>query len=108
VLTSFVDSRKVARPPDHRSVDLGSPPRCSADISNRERDHDMRGMDCVGPVPIERDEPVFHAPWGALLAMHAIGFYGIGSLGSDARAPSATAAAGSDRENFPIRVSFRA
>jgi nitrile hydratase beta subunit len=25
--------------------------------------HDMGGMDGFGPIPIERDEPVFHAPW---------------------------------------------
>jgi hypothetical protein len=25
--------------------------------------HDMGGMQGMGPVPYEKDEPVFHAPW---------------------------------------------
>lgn len=40
--------------------------------------HDMGGMDGFGPIPIERDEPVFHAPWeGRVYAMNtAIGAWG--------------------------------
>ena len=34
--------------------------------------HDMGGMDGVGPIPIERDEPVFHAEWeGRLYAINS-------------------------------------
>ena len=25
--------------------------------------HDIGGMDNIGPVPIEKDEPVFHGDW---------------------------------------------
>jgi len=54
--------------------------------------HDLGGMDGFGPVRIERDEPVFHAPWeGRVWAMNAtttargkwnidIGRFGIESL----------------------------
>ena len=40
--------------------------------------HDMGGMDGCGPIPIERDEPVFHAPWeGRVYAMNtAVGVWG--------------------------------
>ena len=40
--------------------------------------HDMGGMDGFGPIPIERDEPVFHAPWeGRVYAMNtAVGVWG--------------------------------
>ena len=40
--------------------------------------HDMGGMDGFGPLPIERDEPVFHAPWeGRVYAMNtAVGVWG--------------------------------
>ena len=32
--------------------------------------HDMGGMHGFGPVPREKDEPVFHAPWeGRVYAM---------------------------------------
>jgi nitrile hydratase subunit beta len=35
--------------------------------------HDMGGMDGFGPIPIERDEPVFHAKWeGRLYAMNSV------------------------------------
>jgi nitrile hydratase beta subunit len=34
--------------------------------------HDMGGMDGFGPIPIERDEPVFHAPWEARMYAIAI------------------------------------
>jgi nitrile hydratase len=27
--------------------------------------HDMGGMHDMGPIPIEKNEPVFHAPWEA-------------------------------------------
>ena len=34
--------------------------------------HDMGGMDGFGPIPIEQDEPVFHAPWeGRVWALNA-------------------------------------
>ena len=40
--------------------------------------HDMGGMDGFGPIPIERDEPVFHAPWeGRVWALNAA----LGALG---------------------------
>ena len=40
--------------------------------------HDMGGMDGFGPIPIEVDEPVFHAPWeGRMWAMNAA----LGALG---------------------------
>jgi hypothetical protein len=33
--------------------------------------HDMGGMHGMGPIPYERDEPVFHAPWeGRVYAMN--------------------------------------
>jgi nitrile hydratase len=40
--------------------------------------HDMGGMDGFGKVEVERDEPVFHAPWeGRVLAMQrAMGYAG--------------------------------
>ena len=40
--------------------------------------HDMGGMDGFGPIPIERDEPVFHAPWeGRVYAINtAVGAWG--------------------------------
>ncbi len=40
--------------------------------------HDMGGMDGFGKVEVEKDEPVFHAPWeGRVLAMQrAMGFAG--------------------------------
>jgi nitrile hydratase subunit beta len=40
--------------------------------------HDMGGMDGFGRVEVERDEPVFHAPWeGRVLAMQrAMGYAG--------------------------------
>jgi nitrile hydratase subunit beta len=40
--------------------------------------HDMGGLDGFGKVEVERDEPVFHAPWeGRVLAMQrAMGFAG--------------------------------
>ena len=40
--------------------------------------HDMGGMDGFGPIPIERDEPVFHAEWeGRLYAINnAMGAWG--------------------------------
>jgi nitrile hydratase beta subunit len=40
--------------------------------------HDMGGMDGFGPIPIERDEPVFHAEWeGRLYAINsAVGAWG--------------------------------
>ncbi len=40
--------------------------------------HDMGGMDGFGPIPIEEDEPVFHAPWeGRVWAMNtALGAWG--------------------------------
>lgn len=40
--------------------------------------HDMGGMDGFGPIPIERDEPVFHGEWeGRVYAMNtAIGAWG--------------------------------
>ena len=40
--------------------------------------HDMGGMDGFGPIPIEHDEPVFHAPWeGRVWAMNtALGAWG--------------------------------
>ncbi len=35
--------------------------------------HDMGGMDGFGPIPIERDEPVFHAEWeGRLYAINSV------------------------------------
>ncbi|MBT3369938.1 MAG: nitrile hydratase subunit beta [Rhodospirillaceae bacterium] len=40
--------------------------------------HDMGGMDGFGPIPIEQDEPVFHAPWeGRMWALNAA----LGALG---------------------------
>ena len=40
--------------------------------------HDMGGMDGFGPIPIEQNEPVFHAPWeGRMWAMNAA----LGALG---------------------------
>jgi len=33
--------------------------------------HDMGGMHGFGPVPIERDEPLFHAPWEGRVAVMA-------------------------------------
>ncbi|MBT7759892.1 MAG: nitrile hydratase subunit beta, partial [Rhodospirillaceae bacterium] len=40
--------------------------------------HDMGGMDGFGPIPIEQDEPVFHAPWeGRVWALNAA----LGALG---------------------------
>ena len=40
--------------------------------------HDMGGMDGFGPIPIEQDEPVFHAPWeGRVWAMNMA----LGALG---------------------------
>ena len=40
--------------------------------------HDMGGMDGFGPIPIEYDEPIFHAEWeGRVYAMNgAIGAWG--------------------------------
>jgi nitrile hydratase len=40
--------------------------------------HDMGGMHGMGPIPYERDEPVFHAPWeGRVYAMNrAMGAWG--------------------------------
>jgi nitrile hydratase len=40
--------------------------------------HDMGGMDGFGVIPIERDEPVFHAPWeGRVWALNtALGAWG--------------------------------
>src|SRR5262245_29686293 len=40
--------------------------------------HDLGGMDGFGPVEVERNEPVFHAPWegrvfGMLFAVSAAG-----------------------------------
>ena len=35
--------------------------------------HDMGGMDGFGPIPIEHDEPVFHAEWeGRLYAINSV------------------------------------
>ena len=40
--------------------------------------HDMGGMDGFGPIPIEQDEPVFHAPWeGRVWALNSA----LGALG---------------------------
>ncbi len=40
--------------------------------------HDMGGIDGFGPIPIEADEPVFHAPWeGRVWALNAA----LGALG---------------------------
>ncbi|MFP6709740.1 MAG: nitrile hydratase subunit beta [Alphaproteobacteria bacterium] len=40
--------------------------------------HDMGGMDGFGPIPIEQNEPVFHAPWeGRVWALNtALGAWG--------------------------------
>ena len=40
--------------------------------------HDMGGMDGFGPIPIESDEPIFHATWeGRVYAINtAIGVWG--------------------------------
>ncbi len=44
--------------------------------------HDLGGMDGLGPVNPEKDEPVFHAEWekrvfGLFLPVFACGFYNI-------------------------------
>jgi nitrile hydratase len=44
--------------------------------------HDMGGLDGLGPLDIEKDEPVFHADWerrvfGLFLPVFANGFYNI-------------------------------
>jgi nitrile hydratase subunit beta len=40
--------------------------------------HDMGGMHGFGPIPIERDEPVFHEPWeGRVYALGAAGSLGM-------------------------------
>jgi nitrile hydratase subunit beta len=57
--------------------------------------HDLGGMDGVGPIATEADEPVFHAEWERrVFAMTvAMGFYGAWNIDSSRHARERTPAA---------------
>jgi nitrile hydratase len=57
--------------------------------------HDMGGMDGLGPIATEADEPVFHAEWERrVFAMTiAMGFYGAWNIDSSRHARERTPAA---------------
>lgn len=47
--------------------------------------HDLGGLDGMGPIVVEQDEPVFHAEWerrvfGMFLPIFACGYYNIDEL----------------------------
>ena len=45
--------------------------------------HDMGGMENFGPLPIEKDEPLFHAGWERTIFSHAIAMLGPGYMNLD-------------------------